>query len=201
MPAGWTAAESKADGVSVGIPQGWISGPDKMFDMSGMMSDQGMDPNSAPQIDPNSAIGQMASDLEKDSKAMAEKDMLKLREKGILLYIRDTSRLIPGEERTHYSLKKVESGALNLKGAVAEEKKHLTDEGEGTEVKLPIGPAVRFETNNTSRGGDKIHEIVYVLQDGKTSYVLRFVATNNPSVLGSIADEVAKTLRITPGKD
>ena len=205
LPADWVKAESTQDGVSIGVPQGWIPGVDPMIDpltasSFGGGTSAGMDASSmSSQLPSDSPLKQMAAETEKDAKEFAEKETAKLREKGVILYVRDSSRPIPGEERTHYTVKRTTGTALTLDDAAADVKKKLLNEGQGKLVQLPIGPAVRFESTNTSRGGDKIHEIIYALQDGATTYNIRFVAVNNPSVLGPIADEVAKTFRIHAG--
>jgi hypothetical protein len=40
-----------------------------------------------------------------------------------------------------------------------------------------------------------------VVVDGKYTYSLRFISTNNPQAIQSIADQVAQSWRIKPGKD
>lgn len=203
MPGGWTTASDPDSGVSLGVAPGWHAGVDKLLDPMGMASGAASDIQSQAAADPNNPLGQMAKqlgDMDKQQEAQALAD---LKAKGIVIQVLDSSRPIPGEERTRYYVKRIDHGsnyALDL--ATQDEEDFLRGLGADppTPVDLPIGPAMKFTADRKTIAGDESTHISYVVVDGKYSYHLRFAATNNPTAIQSIADDAAKSWRITPSK-
>ena len=202
LPTGWVVIEDKGQGISVAIPPSWKAGTGTASDLSSMMNN-GVDPSTAGQVDPNSALGQIQGSMEGSAKLDEAKEAARLAAKGIYLSATDGSRGTIGETRTSLDLKKVaHDGSYSMEDAVADEKDSLRGLGAGDPkpIKLPIGNAVKFNAEATTRGGDKVNHIHYVVVDGKNVYVLRFRSTNNPQAIQSVADDVVNTLRIVPGK-
>jgi hypothetical protein len=199
LPGGWSSMESKEDGLSIGLPNGWKEGVGRQADLQSM----GLNTDSfgGESSDPNNPMNQMMENFNQQNALDEAKAMEALRKKGILLHAVDSSRPVIGEERTRFYVKRIEHDSpYPLEEAAADEKEHLTSEGPAKNVQLPVGKAVQFVSNEKTRGGDEVTRVSYVLADGKLSYVIRFVATNNPSAVTSIEKQVAETFRAKPTK-
>lgn len=207
---GWTNYESAADGFSIGIPSGWkVSAMGSMMP-SGVMTDflqnGGASPDQ-PTFDPSKLpqpgdLASASAELEKMEAEAERRATEALRKKGVLIQIVDGSRPTPGEERTRFYVRANDHGGnLNLESAIAEEKEHLRMYlPTMSKVNLPIGPAARFESEHETRGGDKVHQVSFVTVDHHKAWILRFISTNNPTAVTSVADAVAQTWRIRPSK-
>lgn len=151
----------------------------------------------------NAALNQMSAGMRAESAAEEAKEMARLHEKGIIVQVVDTSaKPIIGEQRTRYMVKRIAHDYnITLDEASQEERKFLMGAKEPQNITLPIGPAIKYEAEITTIGGDKVNRISYVVADGHNSYILRFISTNNPTAIQQVGDEVAKTWRIKPGKD
>lgn len=212
LPAGWTLAENKEHGMKVGVAPGWRSGVDSLKDSLGALGDSiGALANTPPPANGsgssstdgmNATLQGMARDIEQTAKEDEQKELERLASRGVYVHVIDSSKPIVGEERTRYYIKQVVgTGPADLESAAATERQHVLGSGSPEIVQLPIGKCLRLESEVTTKGGDKVHRISYVVVDGKSSYVLRFSSTNNPTSITAIDREVAKTWRIKPSKD
>jgi len=205
LPAGWETADSPQDGVSIGVPSGWRPGTGRAIMASDLMSSgvdsgAGSDPNAA--SDPNSGLGAMVNNMQEQSNLEEAKAMEELRKKGTIIHVIDSSRPIPGEERTRYYVKKfTHDSDYPLDEAAADEKEAMKNEEKPETVNLPVGKAIRYYAQFKTIGGDTVTHISYVLADGKVSYVVRFAQTGeNPTITG-IDRQVMETFRAKPTKD
>ncbi|HWD37667.1 MAG TPA: hypothetical protein VG944_02380 [Fimbriimonas sp.] len=202
LPSGWSVADDAQDGITLGVAPGWREGADTGLDPMEMAQGVAGDA-SQPSMDPDSPAGKLQADIQKQNAADEKEALANLRAKGVVIQIIDSSKPIPGEARTRYYVKKVDHGGnYALDAAKNDEIDFLGGSAESSakKVELPIGPAYRFEIESKTRGGDELARISFVVVDGSNSYSLRFIATNNSQAIQSIADSVAHTWRITPGK-
>ena len=196
-------ADDPEDGVSVGVASGWRQGVDLMMDPKEMAQAAGVDSSNAGAVDPNNPLQKLTSDLEQQSKQDEMQQLAGLRAKGVAIQVLDGSKQTIGELRTRYRVIVIDHGGnYDLEKATADEMDALRGDGasDPQKITLPIGPAVKIVAERKTIGGDTEDRISYVVVDGKKSYHLRFQCTNNPSAIQSIADDVAKTWRITPSK-
>jgi hypothetical protein len=205
LPSGWTMAKDDTGTVSVGVANGWHEGVDTALGSSGIDLAQGIAGSESNQsLDPSNPAGQLANSMAADDAQEQAKAKAELKAKGVVIQIIDSSKPIPGEARTRYYVKVDDhDGNVSLDKAVDEEMEFLQGLGASNpvKVKLPIGPAYMINADRKTIGGDELTRISYVTVDGKKSYHLRFVATNNPTSIQQIAADVAKTLRIKPSND
>lgn len=186
--AQWQLATNEKHPISVGIAPGWREGQAPIVSMDlGQDSGQTVDPSMQASIDA----------AEKQAKAETAAE---LERQGILLQITDGSRPIPGELPTQYILKHISlPGEMDLENGTKVARLDLDFAPDPEFVDSPMGKAAKFTLNYTSKGGDKVHEIMYVFVDGKEMYELTFTSTGD-NVIKPIADQVMQTLRIKPGQ-
>lgn len=205
LPSGWTVAKDDTGAISVGVASGWHEGVDTTLGGSGIDMAQGIAGSQSNQsLDPSNPAGQLANPMAADDAEEQAKAKAELKAKGVVIQIIDGSKPIPGEARTRYYVKvDNHDGNVSLDKAVDEEMDFLQGLGASNPVKLalPIGPAYMINADRKTMGGDQLTRISYVVVDGKKSYHLRFVATNNPTSIQQIAADVAKSLRIKPSTD
>lgn len=189
LPPGWTLAESSDKTVSMGIASGWRRGGAKSSNMMELgtsgMGTEGMPQNFADQIN---------KEQQADDAAVAAE----LEKKGIIISCIDSSRPIPGEERTRYNVKREKKGPMKLEDAAEEAKGDLIGEGKPTPVDLPIGKAIRYDATEERKDGGVVTKIVYIVCNGEDVYTISFVTESNASVIQQIAEPVIQTLRIKP---
>ena len=123
-----------------------------------------------------------------------------LAKKGIAIWVNDSSRPIPGEERTSYRIKVNTDGPKSLEDAAADVKQDLLNEGPVQYVELPIGKAARYEAKTTKIDGGELYQIVYVLVNGDKWYTVKFTTQNAPSTVQNVEKAVIDSLRIKPAK-
>jgi hypothetical protein len=171
-----------------------------LTDMAGNSPDSTQNsPDSSQGSAMDAQMESLKSQINAQSEQQAKEALAKLREKGIFLHIIDGSKPIPGEERTRYYVKKVDhNGNWSLKMACDDEVEYFKGWGADKPklVNLPIGPVYKIAADYKTRGGDEVERIGYITVDGPATYLLRFISTNNPQAVLSIADDVAKTWRI-----
>jgi hypothetical protein len=187
LPQGAILAESSDRTVSVVVPNGWRrGGPDSMSapslgDMMGSMGGSGGGIGSSDQA----GEAQTAADLEK---------------KGVLIWINDSSKPIPGEERTHFSIKLLKGEGKSLEEAVEDAKGDLINEAPPTYVELPIGRVGRLQAKNTKIDGGELNQVLYLIVNGNDVYKVRFATQNGDTVIPQVEDQVMQSLRIKPAK-
>ncbi len=200
VPNGWQAIEEKQQGMSIGLPAGWKPGTGMAVDLGSAL---GMGADSMGQLDPNNPLSQMHTSMDEGINANEAKEAERLAKKGIYLSATDGSKSTIGETRTSFDVKRVNhDGPYSTADAVADELDAMRGFGPNDPkvVTLPIGSATRIDAEATTRGGDKLTHIHFVIVDGKSVYSLRFRSTNNPQAIQSVAQDVATTLRIVPSK-
>jgi hypothetical protein len=206
LPGGWTLAMSDDNKARLAVPHGWRQGVDRMMDPTGMgdigdltsfANMQGGDPQMSQAM---SELGQMAKDLEKMSEEAEREALAKLAEKGIILnVIYVGGRPTPGETRTRFFVQhKSFGGNVSMEKAAKEESGFFFGRPEFQSVQLPIGEALYCKTTDKMRDGSEMHKVSYVVVNGKDMYSLRFVTQEPETVITSIAEQVAQTLRIAP---
>lgn len=215
LPAGWTLAQYAPAGVSMGLPPGWQEGVQKTIDQQSLTSmatgngdASALNPGDSTNqmndgTDPNSPMARIENEAAQRDALEEAKAMDALRAKGTLLHaINPSIKQLPGEIQTAFYLKKIaQDQDVSLEDAAEDERQSLKNGAKATPVTLPIGKAMRVANDFDNRIGDHETHISYVLADGKTTYVLRFAASNNPQAIQQIDQAVAQTLRIKPGKD
>lgn len=90
------------------------------------------------------------------------------------------------------------AGGSSLEDAMAKTKAGMSGDAKVEKVSLPIGDAMKAESDNRNVIGDEVTEIRYVLLDNGDKYIVSFSATNGPEQVESIADPVMQSLRIKP---
>ncbi len=107
-------------------------------------------------------------------------------------------RKIPGEPRFGVVVKK--ESAKNLDGATKTMRQELMRWSTLEKVTLPIGEASEFYVKNATRSGDPIGMMVYVLVHDGTSYIFKFVKSQDMEGIKSVAQQIMQTVRITNAK-
>lgn len=192
LPAGWTLAENKNGGVSVGIAPGWgVRPPRMMGNPLGEMVDTG-----------NPQVNQLAGELNAMELEGEAEEAAALEKKGIYLTLYNQGvRPVVGEPMSRYFVKKkAEMGNLSLDRAAKLTRDELIGEDAGTKVTLPIGDAMRFNVREETRDGGVLSQVVYVLVNGNERWTVRFVTREDPSMFKDIHEPVLQTLRIRPAK-
>ena len=192
LPQGATLAESSDRTASLVVPNGWRrGGPDSLSapslgDMMGSMGGSGSsDLQNGIASSEQAGDAQMAADLEK---------------KGVLIWINDSSKPIPGEERTHFSVKLLKGERKTLEEAVEDAKGDLINEAPPTYVELPIGKVGRLQAKNTKIDGGELNQVLYLIVNGSDVYKIRFATQNGDTVIPQVEDQVMQSLRIKPAK-
>lgn len=190
LPAGTQLAESSDKAVSIAIASGWKQGGPDSFtapSLGDMMGSMGGDMQSMTQGSPSAGESAMDAETAAD-----------LEKKGILIWVNDSTKPIPGEERTHYRIKRTDNGPMSLEDAAAEAKEGLINEGPIQYVELPIGKAARLEAKNTKIDGGELFQVVYVVVNGEHVYNIRFTTQNGAGVIQGVEKDVINSLRIKP---
>lgn len=192
LDPGYTAVNDAESGISLAFPSGWQAG---QFPAMTFGLDSGSDSTDPGATDAAAAMKKAA---EKASKASPQ-EVEALRKQGIVLMFNDSSRPIPGEENTRFYMQ-IKSDTHGLDDAAGEFARTMVFPTK-TPMETPIGKAIRLNSDYTSKGGDKIHEIAYVWADGPTGYALRLICTGDKQPIAQVAEPVMKTVRIKPQKD
>lgn len=200
LPGGWTKGASKDGTVSVGIPNGWRQGVDKMTDGLGDLSAIGG--GSTPSTDPEASqmgqdIANMSANMKREADEQEQKQLAKLESLGIIVHAINGSKQIPGEARTRFYVRRYRKDSnATWEDAKATERQEYVHAQTPQEVKLPIGKALKYSEDEEMRDGGVVHKISYVIVDGASAYSLRFVTEESAETISSIADQVAQTWRI-----
>ena len=193
-PSGGQIAKSSDGSVSIAVISGWKRGtPDSIVAPTLGESMSGMGEGLSGDFSGMASGGD--SDDSDDAEAFAE-----LEKKGIMIWVNDSSRPIPGEERTSYRVKRTDDGPMSVEDAAENAKQDLLNEGAIQYVELPIGKAARMEAKTTKIDGGELYQVVYVLVNGEHVYNIKFTTQNAPTSIQSIEKEVINSLRITPAK-
>jgi hypothetical protein len=203
LPAGWQPAVSDDGKVEVGVPSGWRQGVDTIAS-GGDLAPAGMGmagempaPQATGDASLDKSLSEMSAEANKTSKEMEQKQLAKLKEKGIVINVINGSKPIPGEARTHYYVKiKKMGGNITPEEAKEETQKTFLHKVTPTEVKTPIGTAYRFEETRQLVDGANYTEINYAIINGSDLYVLAFVTEEQSTAITQIDKDVIQTLRI-----
>lgn len=196
-PQGATIAKSSDGLVSVLVPSDWKrGGPGSMVmpsfgEMVGGMGSESMGGN---------GMENLAQQMQQDEAAADAQTAAELEKKGILIWVNNSSRPIPGEERTSYRIKRTDDGPKSLEDAATAAKDGIMGEGPIQYVDLPIGKVARMEAKVTKVDGGELYQIVYVIVNGDHIYNVRFTTQEAPTTIQQIEKEVMESLRITPAK-
>jgi len=194
LAPGATLANSSDKSVSVMVPSGWKRGSKHSLvgsglgDMMGQMGEGGGE------------LQDLAQGIQNEEDALDAEEAAELEKEGILIWVNDSSRPIPGEERTHYRIKRSQAGHGSVEDAAEDAKQDLLNEGPIQYVELPIGKAARMEASTTKIDGGQLFQIVYVIVNGKDTYNIRFTTQNDPSSVKNVEKSVIESLRIKPNK-
>ncbi|MBN9501720.1 MAG: hypothetical protein BGO01_15385 [Armatimonadetes bacterium 55-13] len=186
---GWDLAESSDKTVSLGIAPGWKRGGANSMNMMEFAT-SGMGTEGMTQ----EALAQLEQEQQKNDAEVAAE----LEKKGIVISCIDSSKPIPGEERTRYTVKREKKGPMTLEAAAEAAKEDLIDEKGPTMVDLPIGKAARFDSKSTLRDGGVVTKVVYILCNGDDVYTVSFITENDANSILQVVDPVIQTLRIKP---
>lgn len=110
-------------------------------------------------------------------------------------FINIEERKIPGQPRTGLLLKKIVGGG-NLESATKTMGQTLMAYDTKEPVELPIGPSTEFSLTRTTRGGDRIGMLIYVVSKGKDAYNIMFVSSLDQEGIKRIGKEAIQSLRI-----
>lgn len=201
VPAGWASASSRDGSTSVGIPGGWRAGVDKTTDNISDMVSGAVSGSQPATDDANNPANQMMVDLERRDRENEQKELAAMEKRGILVNVINGSRPIPGEARTHYYIRRTHrDGNVTWDEAKEIEQSPLALRPKPTEVKLPIGKALKFETRDEMRDGGVVFQISYVVIEGKDTYALHFITEESKETISTIAEQVAQTWRVKIGR-
>lgn len=197
-PQGTTIAESSDRLVSIAIPSGWRrGGPNSMVAPTlaeGMGAMGGIGEGSGEL----NSVGQ-GSLFQEDTAAEAQ-IAADLEKKGILIWVNNSSRPIPGEERTSFRIRRTDGGPMSLEEAAKAAKDNLLNASAIQYVELPIGKVARLEAKTTKIDGGERFEIVYIAVNGEHIYNLKFTTQESPTSVQGIEKEVVDSWRIKPAK-
>ena len=204
LDAGWDLTESRDHSVSLAVPGGWRAGVDTagdgLADLASKLGSSNTESQGGPDSAMSSDMQNMAQNFENANKEAESKALAALEKKGIVLNVINGSKPTPGEKRTrYYVLHTHASGAVSTEEATDIERNHYAFPPRPTTVTLPIGSALRFSADDSLNDGMTLHQISYVVIDGSDTYTLRFVTEEDGQSIQSIAEPVAKSLRIKPG--
>jgi hypothetical protein len=195
LATGWSQAESKDGEVSVGVPNGWRFGADRTLQSLGGLQNMGLSDGDMN----NPQVQQLAQELQKNGDEEEKQELERLYQKGIVIHVINGSRPIADEMRTKYVVHRYDlNGNWDWDSAADFERKQYAFKPDRKEVKLPIGKALRLEKSEELRNGSMRHRISFLAIEGSRLYVLRFVTQESRETIATIADEVAKTLRVQP---
>lgn len=195
LPAGWETAKSRDGSVSIGVPGGWRYGADRTLDILG---DVGSSTESQGDLN-NPERQKLMEGMRQDDAAEERKTLERMEKKGIVVNVINGSKPIPGEARTRfYVLRTHSESPVDWLAAADKERRHYAFPPKPQEVDLPIGKAWRLSATDTLRDGGTLHQISYVVAEGGDTYTLRFVTEEGQDTIKSIADDVAKSWRVTP---
>lgn len=189
LPMGAQLAESSDKVCSIMVAPGWKRGSPGSNVMPSMSETLGSLGGDSSQV----------SSIAQEETAIDAQEAAELEEKGILIWVNDASRPIPGEARTNYRVRRKDDGPMSLEDAVADAKQDIYNETI-TYVDLPIGKAGRMEALTTKVDGGQLFQIVYVVVNGDHIYDVRFTTQNDPASVKSIEKQVIDSLRIKPAK-
>lgn len=201
VPAGWTSVSSRDGSTTLGIAPGWRPGVDKASDsLSDMVAGAVSGSQPASEEGNNPATAMMADMVRRDQEK-EKQDLLDMEKRGILINAINSSRPIPGEARTHYYVRRTHRDSnITWDEAKEIEQAHLALRPKPTEVRLPIGKALKFETRDEMKDGGVVFQTSYVVIEGKDTYALHFITEESKETISSIADQVAQTWRVKIGR-
>lgn len=179
---GWTKIENAEQGMSLYAPPGWKVGAATSMDLPSM---GGMGEG-----DSSAFLAKMQEEQDKaDAEAAKE-----LESKGVYIsVINKGSKAIPGEERTRFTVKRVDEGGNVAMDEVTDMVKKYT--GEAAAVTLPIGAAMRGTSSVTLKDGGVVTKVAYGIPDGKSIYMMEFITEESPEVIMGIEKQVAESFR------
>ena len=193
IPEGSQLAESSDKTCSLMVAQGWKrGGPYSSVPGSGL-------PDLGSLGSENPDMAAIAQNAAQEEAAYDAEEAADLEKKGILIWVNDSSRPIPGEARTNYRLRRKDDGPMSLEDALEDAKMDILNE-QVSYVDLPIGKAARMEAMTTKIDGGQLFQIVYVIVNGEHIYDLRFTTQNDPTSVKNIEKQVVESLRIKPAK-
>lgn len=192
LPQGAQTAESSDKTCSIMVAPGWKRGGPNSNVMGAM-------PDLSALGGENPDMAALAQGAGAEVSAVDAEEAAELEKKGILIWVNDSSRVIPGEARTNYRLRRKDDGPMSLEDAVEDAKQDILNE-QVTYVELPIGKAGRMEAMTTKIDGGQLFQIVYVIVNGEHVYDLRFTTQNDPTSVKNIEKQVVESLRIKPAK-
>ena len=114
--------------------------------------------------------------------------------KGVVLELYDKNvKPIPGEVTTRLYVEK--DGAS---GSLEESAKKFAKDFKATpsKVNLPVGPAETFKSEDTSKGGDVVTDVCYVIDNGSESYKFVFETSNHAGNIEHDAPLIMDTVRL-----
>jgi hypothetical protein len=191
IPPGATLAESSDKTVSIMVASGWKRGCKNSMSAPSLGDLAG-------QLGENSQLQDLAHGAQNEENAIDATEAAEMEKDGILIWVNDSSRWIPGEERTSYRVKRQQAGHSTLEEAAEDAKQNLLNEGPIQYVELPIGRAARMEANTVKIDGGQLFQIEYVVVNGCDTYSIRFTTQNDPSSVKSVEKAVIESLRIKP---
>jgi hypothetical protein len=196
LQSGWTQRDTRG-ALTLAAPSDWILSRNHVStlglsvqDLQGSLAtanqnatSDSQSPAAAPAAPPDTVDD---SDLENQN---SKSEVLVLYSKNV--------KPIPGEEMTRMYVKKV-----SVSGTADAMAKHFAGDmnGTATKISLPIGSAQTWKGDTTTRGGDVISDIGYLIVNGDEAYEFVFETSNHEGNIDQVADSIMQTVRLKPAK-
>jgi hypothetical protein len=195
--ARWLSTADKY-GVSIGVPPGWKVASGEYQDPKEALAGSGMDVPNGPTG--NAGLDNMVKAQSEEYKKNEAEALAKLEERGIVIHVMSTAKGVLYETPTHFSVAIKPNPAATLEAAAQTVLERVPGEEKPVPVTIPAGPAMLIRADKKMRDGGEVTTSKYVLQDGKTMFVVAFVTEADASTIKQIEKPVMDTFRIVPGK-
>lgn len=199
IPASWKVQSADKYGISIAYPPGWKPGSGKVMDPTEMLAGQGVDV--PPTQTGNAAVDREMQNLNEQAREDEAKEMAKLEAKGIIIRVNDLNQKpIVGEDPTRFQVVVLRNPSSSLADAAKTELEHVPGEEAPKPYTLPIGPAMVIHANKKMMDGADEYCARYIVQDGKTMIVVRFLTEGTATEIQNVEKQIMDSLRVVPGK-
>lgn len=195
LAPGWVHHETSGS-LSLAAPDHWILSKSHVGQVG--INTQNLERSLNSAVQSSASEEQIAPPTQaKVTDAVDSEDLENQRGNGEVLLLYDSSiKPIPGEVMTRLVVRK-EPASGTLEEIINTLRDNLRP------VKLPIGPAAMSTNDDTTRGGDVITDVRYIVVDGSDLYTFLFETSNHEGNVNQEADPIMQTVRLkqTTSKD
>lgn len=196
LQSGWVTRETRG-ALTLAAPGDWILSRSHVSSLGGVnLQDLQGSMANATQNSSSDAPSTTAAAEPPDAVDSGDLDDQNSNSEVLVLYDKNV-KPIPGEVMTRMFVKKTAAS-----GSLDDMAKHFAKDMNGNAIKvnLPIGPAETWKGDTTTRGGDVISDVGYLLINGEEAYEFVFETSNHEANLDEVADPIMQTVRLKPGK-